>query len=97
MNQLDMMPAGPVNPTSYVKDSGFTLAFLAIVFPWLYFFVRGKFIPGLACLILQCMLVGWLPASVWAMKHLINVRWERKKQLLIDAVESSRRWNLYTC
>ena len=95
MNQLDTMPTGP--GTSFEKDSGITLAFLAIVFPWLYFFVRRKFVPGLACLVLQCMLVGWLPASVWAMKHLINARWEKKKQLLIDAVESSRRWNLYTC
>ena len=73
------------------------MTFLAIVFPWLYFFAQGKILQGIACLILQALLLGWVPASIWAMRDLINTRWERRKQNLIQIMESSRAYNIYTC
>ena len=39
---------------------------IAILLPWLSFFLRGKIIQGIVCLILQLTLVGWLPAAIWA-------------------------------
>ena len=39
---------------------------IAIFFPWLSFFLRGKIIQGILCLILQMTLIGWLPAAIWA-------------------------------
>ena len=39
---------------------------LAILFPWLSFFLRGKIISGILCVILQLTLIGWLPAAIWA-------------------------------
>ena len=39
---------------------------LAILVPWLSFFLRGKIIQGAVCLILQITIIGWLPAALWA-------------------------------
>ena len=39
---------------------------IAILFPWLSFFMRGKIVSGIICLILQITLIGWLPAAIWA-------------------------------
>jgi hypothetical protein len=38
---------------------------IAILLPWLSFFLRGKIIRGIICLILQITLIGWLPAAFW--------------------------------
>jgi hypothetical protein len=32
---------------------------LAILFPWLYFFVKGKTIPGIICFVLYLTIIGW--------------------------------------
>lgn len=39
---------------------------LAILFPWLSFLINGKILRGIVCLILQCTLIGWIPAAIWA-------------------------------
>jgi len=39
---------------------------IAILVPWLSFFLRGKMLSGFLCLILQITLIGWLPAAIWA-------------------------------
>jgi len=39
---------------------------VAILFPWLSFFLRGKIIQGILCLVLQITIIGWLPAAIWA-------------------------------
>ncbi len=39
---------------------------IAILLPWLSFFLRGKIIQGIVCLVLQITLIGWLPAAIWA-------------------------------
>ena len=39
---------------------------IAILIPWLSFFLRGKILAGFICLILQITLIGWLPAALWA-------------------------------
>jgi len=39
---------------------------IAILLPWLSFFLRGKIFQGVICLILQFILIGWLPAAIWA-------------------------------
>ena len=39
---------------------------IAILIPWLSFFLRGKIISGIICLILQITIIGWLPAAIWA-------------------------------
>ncbi len=39
---------------------------IAILLPWLSFFLRGKILSGIICLILQITVIGWLPAALWA-------------------------------
>lgn len=51
---------------------------IAILIPWLSFFLRGKILTGIFCLILQCTLIGWLPAALWALSSRSNARTEKK-------------------
>jgi len=39
---------------------------IAVLLPWLSFFLRGKIISGILCLILQITVLGWIPAAIWA-------------------------------
>jgi uncharacterized membrane protein YqaE (UPF0057 family) len=39
---------------------------IALLLPWLTFFTIGRPIAGIICLILQITLIGWLPATIWA-------------------------------
>jgi len=39
---------------------------IAVLIPSLSFFLRGKIISAIVCLILQLTLIGWLPAAIWA-------------------------------
>ncbi len=39
---------------------------IAVLIPWLSFFLRGKIVSGILCLILQVTILGWLPAAIWA-------------------------------
>ncbi len=51
---------------------------LAFVLPWLTFFTVGRPIAGIVCLALQLTLIGWIPATVWAVhalgQHLTDVK-----------------------
>ena len=39
---------------------------IAFLLPWLTFFTIGRPIAGVICLILQITLLGWIPATIWA-------------------------------
>ena len=45
---------------------------VAILLPWLSFFLRGKIITGIICIVLQITLIGWVPAAIWAVMSLQN-------------------------
>lgn len=47
---------------------------IAVLLPWLSFFLRGKIFSGILCLILQITLIGWLPAAIWAVASEIDSR-----------------------
>ena len=51
---------------------------LAIFLPFLAFFTIGRPIAGIACLILQLTLIGWLPAAIWAVYALSQYNTDRK-------------------
>jgi len=51
---------------------------IAVLVPWLSFFLRGKILHGLLCLILQITLIGWLPAAIWAVASLLDERNRRR-------------------
>jgi uncharacterized membrane protein YqaE (UPF0057 family) len=63
---------------------------IAILLPWLSFFLRGKILTGILCLLLQITLIGWLPAAIWAALSLNDSRENRRNRKLIKAIKQSR-------
>ncbi|SMG43997.1 YqaE/Pmp3 family membrane protein [Sphingobacterium psychroaquaticum] len=47
---------------------------IAVLFPWFSFFLRGRFLLGFICLILQITLIGWLPAAIWAVASHLDAK-----------------------
>jgi len=62
---------------------------LAILIPFLSFFVRGKILTGIVCLLLQATVIGWIPAAIWAVMSLSNERAEKRNNKLIKAVQEA--------
>lgn len=51
---------------------------LAIFLPWLQFFTISRPIAGIICLILQCTLIGWIPAAMWSVYALSQYKTDQK-------------------
>lgn len=51
---------------------------LAIFLPWLQFFTIGRPFADIICLILQCTLVGWIPAAMWSVYALSQYKTDQK-------------------
>ncbi|MDP2176807.1 MAG: YqaE/Pmp3 family membrane protein [Bacteroidota bacterium] len=65
---------------------------IAILIPWLSFFLRGKIFSGLLCLILQITLIGWLPAAIWAVISRNNAKIdERLKRMEKNIITSQSK------
>jgi uncharacterized membrane protein YqaE (UPF0057 family) len=53
---------------------------IALIFPWLTFFTIKRPLAGLICLLLQLTLIGWLPATIWAVYALGQYKTDQKIQ-----------------
>lgn len=51
---------------------------IALILPWLTFFTIGRPIAGIICLILQITLIGWLPATLWAVYAVSQYNTDKK-------------------
>ena len=51
---------------------------IAIVFPFVLFFTIGRPVAGIVCLALQIVIVGWLPAAIWAVYALSQYNTDQK-------------------
>ena len=51
---------------------------IALFLPWLTFFTIGKPISGIVCLILQLTLIGWIPATIWAVYAMSQYKTDQK-------------------
>jgi len=51
---------------------------IALLLPWLTFFTIGWQIAGIICLILQITMIGWLPATIWAVYALSQYKTDQK-------------------
>ncbi len=51
---------------------------IALILPWLTFFTIRRPVAGLICLLLQITLIGWLPATVWAVYALSQYKTDIK-------------------
>lgn len=51
---------------------------LALILPWLSFFTIGRPVAGIVCLLLQLTVLGWIPASIWAVYALSQYKTDQK-------------------
>jgi uncharacterized membrane protein YqaE (UPF0057 family) len=51
---------------------------ISLVLPWLTFFTIGRPFAGVICLILQVTLIGWIPATIWAVYALSQYKTDKK-------------------
>lgn len=51
---------------------------IALILPWLTFFTIGRPFAGIFCLVLQLTLIGWLPATIWAVYALSQYKTDQK-------------------
>ncbi|EOQ0779323.1 YqaE/Pmp3 family membrane protein [Escherichia coli] len=51
---------------------------IAFLLPWLTFFTIGRLLTGIFCLVLQITLLGWIPATIWAVYALSQYKTEQK-------------------
>ena len=51
---------------------------LAFVLPFTVFFTVGRPIAGVICLVLQITLIGWIPATIWAVYALSQYKTDKK-------------------
>ncbi len=59
---------------------------IALFLPWLVFFTIRRPLAGIICLLLQFTLIGWLPATIWAVFALSQFKTDRKIE---DALRKS--------
>ena len=60
---------------------------LALFIPWLSLMMQGKIGAGIVCLILQITLIGWLPATIWAVVSLNRMYADRRTNAIITAMK----------
>lgn len=53
---------------------------IALLLPWLVFFTINRPFAGIICLILQCTLIGWLPATIWAVYSVSQYKTDKKME-----------------
>lgn len=51
---------------------------ISLIFPWLTFFTIGRPVAGVMCLLLQLTIIGWLPATIWAVHALGQYKTDQK-------------------
>jgi uncharacterized membrane protein YqaE (UPF0057 family) len=51
---------------------------IAFFLPWLTFFTIGRPFAGVLCLVLQITLLGWVPATIWAVYALSQYKTDQK-------------------
>jgi uncharacterized membrane protein YqaE (UPF0057 family) len=59
---------------------------LAILLPFLALLLRGKLFQGVLCLVLQLTVIGWIPATLWAILVINNDNAERRHRETIEAL-----------
>jgi uncharacterized membrane protein YqaE (UPF0057 family) len=66
------------------------MTLIAILIPWFSFFLRGRILTGILCLILQITLIGWIPAAIWAVVSLQNAREDRRTKKIVRAINRNK-------
>jgi uncharacterized membrane protein YqaE (UPF0057 family) len=67
---------------------------LALFFPWVVFFTMGQVGRGIICLILQCTMIGWLPATFWALSATGNYYADKRTDRIVNAISATNQQSL---
>lgn len=68
-----------ISRSTFLEQHETTMRLLiALIFPWLTFFTIGRPLSGIICLILQITVIGWLPATIWAVYALSQYKTDQK-------------------
>ncbi|MES2191280.1 MAG: YqaE/Pmp3 family membrane protein [Pseudomonadota bacterium] len=62
---------------------------ISLFLPWLTFFTIGRPFSGLFCLALQLTLIGWIPATIWAVYALSQYKTDKKIEKALGQRSSS--------
>lgn len=62
---------------------------IAIFLPWLTFFTIGRPISGIVCLFLQITMIGWMPATIWAVYALNQYKTDKKIEKALGQLQSN--------
>jgi len=66
---------------------------LAVLLPWLSFFLRGKILSGIICLILQITVLGWVPAAIWAVASRVDGKNKRRMKQMEKRILKTQQSN----
>ena len=61
---------------------------LALFLPFASFFTIGRPIAGVICLFLQLTLIGWLPATIWAVYSLSQYKTDKKIEKALAGIKA---------
>jgi hypothetical protein len=64
----------------------YLLAFFVL---WFVFFTMRKIGRGIICLILQLTVIGWLPATIWALTSISNYYDDRRTDRIVSAIHAT--------
>jgi uncharacterized membrane protein YqaE (UPF0057 family) len=73
-------------PVGHFKANVMTM--IAILVPSFIFLQRGKLIIAIVCMVLQITLIGWIPATIWALISLQQERAGQRNDKLLRALRS---------
>jgi uncharacterized membrane protein YqaE (UPF0057 family) len=62
----------------YIEKELLMRLLIAFLLPWLTFFTIGRPLAGVICLILQVTVIGWIPATIWAVYALSQWKTDQK-------------------
>jgi uncharacterized membrane protein YqaE (UPF0057 family) len=63
---------------------------LALFLPFIAFVTIGRPIAAVICLVLQCTLLGWIPAAIWAVYALGQFKTDQKIRAALQKNGSHR-------
>ncbi|NWF46082.1 YqaE/Pmp3 family membrane protein [Hydrogenophaga sp. D2P1] len=72
-----LLPLARTSKNSGSED-GWMRLLIALLLPWLTFFTIGRPFAGIFCLLLQITIIGWLPATIWAVYALGQYKTDKK-------------------
>lgn len=64
---------------------------LALFFPWVVFFTMGKIGQGVLCLLLQITIIGWLPATLWALVSIAGYHADKRTDRIVNAMSAGNQ------